>query len=102
MKFLRQLFDRDEKPEEILVPEAELLDEPDQLQVQAAVPAETDEDDEDTIVPAAPPSPDPDEESEITLAKDRPPVTKAGAPSIQVGYATHVGRVRNETRIRLW
>ena len=93
MKFLRQLFNRDEKPEEILVPEAELLEELEEIQVQATRPTETAEDDEDTIVPTAP-GPDEEDDGEITLAKDQSPVKKMGAPSIRVGYATHVGRVR--------
>ena len=59
MKFLRQLFNRNDKHEEILVPEAELLAELGENQVETTTHPETSEDDEDTIAPT---TPDPDQE----------------------------------------
>ena len=94
MKFLRQLFNRAEKPDEILVPEADMPDELRENDVQTETPAERIMDDDDTIVPAAPPSPDEEHEGEVTLAKDRPAVQRLGAQAVRVGHATHVGRVR--------
>ncbi len=94
MKFLRQIFKREIKADESVLPEAAETDDG-QVEQELAFD-DNDEgglvdamDEDDTIVPSSPPAPPPDDE--LALAGE---IEWRTRHALTVGYATHVGRVR--------